>query len=493
MGNHKEHEKNSQLLSNSVDSKNRYAATYNGSLSLDYDPRGNTTQYGDLDLTYDVYGKVVGAEEPAMTAVYLYDASDRRVMSQVNGYATYFVLEGDRVLQEVDGNSTQVTKEFVWGSAIDELVILKLDGEIYHAHADALGSTALLTDATGNIVERYDYNPFGACVATDVNGGGLVGNPYRFTGRRLDSETGLYYYRARHYSAEMGRFLSRDPIGIWGDATNWGNAYAYGGNNPLSGWDPTGMGWFSRMAKAARDFGAGVIGGAVESVTLGFVESSTIGDALGANTDSVSYKAGSLTGAIGTGIALNVATSGAFGAVDATVNVTRGAIQVGAGIANGSTESLLSGLTSIGLELLPGALPSGSSAGRGLADVGDDAGSTIRNASGSGTKIEPSAAAGDAPNKGYRAVSDGELADIKETGGFRPEPNGKSMEDKWFSESREGAEKFTEKYDDLNHVVEADVPKDVYDNSFKHPNIDGTGPGFAVPKEDLPRVEPTGS
>jgi len=202
VGNRKEHEKNGQVFTNTVDSMNRYAASYNGSLILDYDPRGNTTKYGDLDLTYDVYGKVVGIDEPAMTAVYLYDASDRRVMAQVNGYATYFLLEGNRVLQEVDGNYAQVTKEYVWGSAIDELVILQLDGEIYHAHADALGSTTLLTDATGDIVERYDYNPFGACVATDINGGGLVGNPYHFTGRRLDSETGLYYYRARHYSSE---------------------------------------------------------------------------------------------------------------------------------------------------------------------------------------------------------------------------------------------------------------------------------------------------
>ena len=69
----------------------------------------------------------------------------------------------------------------------------------------------------------------------------MVGNPYRFTGRRLDTETGLYYYRARHYSTEMGRFLSRDPIGIWGDAGNFGNAYAYAGNNPTFYKDPSGQ------------------------------------------------------------------------------------------------------------------------------------------------------------------------------------------------------------------------------------------------------------
>ena len=111
--------------------------------------------------------------------------------------------------------------------------------------------------------------------------GGVIPNP-------IDTGTGLYYYHARHYFTEMGLFLFRDPIGIWGDAINWGNSYAYGGNNPFSGWDPTGMGWFS----GARDFGAGLIGGAVESVTLGFVESSTVGNALGADTDSAATRSG---------------------------------------------------------------------------------------------------------------------------------------------------------------------------------------------------------
>jgi len=253
---------------------NRYAASYNGSLALDYDLRGNTAQYGDIDLICDVYGKVVGAEQPTMTAVYLYDASDRRVMSQVNGYVTYFVLKGDRVLQEVDGNSLQVTKEYVWGSAIDELVILQLDGEIYHAHADALGSMSLLTDANGDIVDRYDYNPFGACVASDVNGGGLVGNPYRFTGRRLDTETGLYYYRTRHYTTEMGRFISRDRIGPWGDAGNFGNAYAYAGNNPLTYTDPSGK-W--GLASLVGAVGGTVVDAAIE-VTTQLVTEGTVSD-----------------------------------------------------------------------------------------------------------------------------------------------------------------------------------------------------------------------
>jgi RHS repeat-associated protein len=93
------------------------------------------------------------------------------------------------------------------------------------------------------------------------------------------------------------------------------------------------------------------------------------------------------------------------------------------------------------------------------------------------------------PKVGYRAVSDAELKDIK-THGFRPHPEGRSMEDKWFSETRQGAEKYMEIFPTQKHIVEAEVPKSVYNKSFKHPNIDNTGPGFAVPKKELDKLKP---
>lgn len=90
--------------------------------------------------------------------------------------------------------------------------------------------------------------------------------------------------------------------------------------------------------------------------------------------------------------------------------------------------------------------------------------------------------------KGYRAVSKAEADDVAENG-FRPEPNGKSMEDKWFSESREGAEKFQQNCSDLDEVVETNVPRDVYDRSHRVPNIDNTGPGFCVSCNDLDKLD----
>ena len=64
----------------------------------------------------------------------------------------------------------------------------------------------------------------------------LIGNPYMFTGRRFDLETGLYYYRARYYNPYIGRFLQTDPIG-YSDGINW---YNYCSSNPLNCLDPSG-------------------------------------------------------------------------------------------------------------------------------------------------------------------------------------------------------------------------------------------------------------
>ena len=65
----------------------------------------------------------------------------------------------------------------------------------------------------------------------------LIGNPYMFTGRRFDLETGLYYYRARYYNPQIGRFLQTDPIG-YSNGINW---YAYCGNNSTNMVDPSGL------------------------------------------------------------------------------------------------------------------------------------------------------------------------------------------------------------------------------------------------------------
>ena len=94
----------------------------------------------------------------------------------------------------------------------------------------------------GNTIEKYEYSVYGEVnIVAKQNGetrpASIIGNPYYFTGRRLDTETGLYYYRARYYSPALGRFLQTDPIG-YADGIDW---YAYCGNNPVVLVDPWGL------------------------------------------------------------------------------------------------------------------------------------------------------------------------------------------------------------------------------------------------------------
>ncbi len=106
-------------------------------------------------------------------------------------------------------------------------------------------SIRAITNQNGETVETYSYNSFGIMTIKDQYGQVILksnyGNEYTYTGRRYDSETELYYYRNRMYSAQLGRFLSNDPLGY----VDGFNLYAYAQNNPLKYNDP--MGTTSRL------------------------------------------------------------------------------------------------------------------------------------------------------------------------------------------------------------------------------------------------------
>jgi RHS repeat-associated protein len=165
---------------------------------------------------------------------YVYDPSGRRIAKVFDDVTTVkYVYDGDNIIAEYDGEDTLVRK-FIHGPGIDEPIAMidVEDGSTpYYYHYDGLGSVVALTDASGDTVEVYEYSVFGQVASSDANNP----NPFMFTGREFDKETGLYFYRARYYNPTVGRFLQTDPVG---QGMNW---YAYCGNNSANCVDPSGM------------------------------------------------------------------------------------------------------------------------------------------------------------------------------------------------------------------------------------------------------------
>jgi RHS repeat-associated protein len=104
-------------------------------------------------------------------------------------------------------------------------------GTFYYLH-DGLGSTIALVDSSGNVVQSYEYDAFGAVRSQSGN----QPTEYQFAGQDTDP-SGLQYLRARYYDPATGRFLSRDPKGGL-------NGYAYAGNDPVDNADPSGTQYY---------------------------------------------------------------------------------------------------------------------------------------------------------------------------------------------------------------------------------------------------------
>jgi len=119
-------------------------------------------------------------------------------------------------------------------------------------HPDHLGSTSYITDATGEVYQHLEYFAFGETFVEEQ--GNTDKMPYKFNGKELDEETGLYYYGARYYDAQTSVWLSVDPLMEKYPSTS---AFAYVANNPVNTVDPDGrliifIGGL-RLAQGARD------------------------------------------------------------------------------------------------------------------------------------------------------------------------------------------------------------------------------------------------
>jgi RHS repeat-associated protein len=131
-------------------------------------------------------------------------------------------------------NTSTGTANLLTGLGLDEILTRTDASGTMGFLTDQIGSTSGLVNSSGSLQTTYTYEPFGS-TSTSVTANG---NPYQFTGRELDPNSGLYFMRNRYYSPTLQRFLSPDPSGLaGGDA----NLYAYVGNDPTNLIDPTGL------------------------------------------------------------------------------------------------------------------------------------------------------------------------------------------------------------------------------------------------------------
>jgi RHS repeat-associated protein len=208
-----------------------YSYDNNGSLVQKING-ANITNYQWLN---DGENRLVGVTTPTDSIEYSYDAMGNRVKSVVNGTATNYLVDTNRglamVLQEYDA-SGNVLKTY---TSVNGLIRSDDGTQQQFYHTDGLGTVRLLTDATGAVNTRSDYDAFGRLLSL-VSGN----NVYQFTGERRDSETGLDYLRARYYDSELGRFISRDAFGGWLSSPASQNKYLYAHGNPVNFTDPSG-------------------------------------------------------------------------------------------------------------------------------------------------------------------------------------------------------------------------------------------------------------
>ncbi len=202
---------------------------YTGNTFLDYDDAGNMTAKGSTSYTWNWMGKLASVDEGETNiATYAYNGDGVRVEKTVGTTTTEFLYDSGEVVAEVVG--TNVT-HYV-GPGMD--IISRIEGTTRKVfHADGLGSTHAMTDASGAVTGAADYDAWGNILvaAGDTTSFGYAGQ-FRYY---ADAETEFYLLKARYYDPEVGGFVSRDP------AKNGTNSYRYVDNSPVVGVDPHGL------------------------------------------------------------------------------------------------------------------------------------------------------------------------------------------------------------------------------------------------------------
>jgi RHS repeat-associated protein len=195
--------------------------------SLSYDQANRLTAYGS-------------------SAAYAYNGDGLRMSKTVSGSTSQFLWD---VVPAVPVLLRDGLTAYVYGPGGLPVEQINGSGVLWLQH-DQLGSTRLVTDNGGNALATYTFDSYGRLTAVT----GTITNSFRFAGEYNDSESGLYYLRARYYDPSTAQFLSGDPM-----VTTTRERYAYVADNPLNRTDPSGLLWTAGCIGGNAGFLAGVI------------------------------------------------------------------------------------------------------------------------------------------------------------------------------------------------------------------------------------------
>jgi RHS repeat-associated protein len=215
-----------------------------GATTPTYDNNGNMTRdETGATFVYDAWNRLVRLNAGAGSVTYTYDALGRRVTENAGTLRDLYYSDNWQVIEERVGGVMQV--QYVWSPVyVDALVERDTNGgPRLYVQQDANWNVTAVVDVSGNVLERYIYDPYGkatilAPLDWSSRGTSLFGWVYLHQGGRYDTASGLYNFRNRDYSPTLGRWLQQDPEGYVDSM----NLYEYVSSNPPNRLDPSGLG-----------------------------------------------------------------------------------------------------------------------------------------------------------------------------------------------------------------------------------------------------------
>jgi len=238
--------------------------------SYSYDDQDRLLSAGDVSYAYDQAGALQTRTQAGQSTGYRYDAlGNLTAVDLPDGRHVTYTLDalGRRIERKVDGTLTQaflyapetqgpvaqlnaageIVSRFVYATSASVPDYFTRGGHSYQIIRDDLGSPRLVLDTqSGQVAEQLDYDEYGRTL-TDTN---PALQPFGYAGGLKDTDTGLVHFAARDYDPEVGRWTTKDPIGLQGGDTD---LYAYAGGDPINNTDPTGL----ISGQDVANFGAG--------------------------------------------------------------------------------------------------------------------------------------------------------------------------------------------------------------------------------------------